>query len=110
MTERAIFGPHARLVLTWRLAAPQPLQHWLDDVLIDMKFRDMMADVFLTGIAESVQFRPIDAQDDSVGSEPMSGNRGIFEKVRQLVLATPELVQLFAPSDFCPWRSRFSFH
>src|ERR687891_745687 len=102
MPGRAILGPHARFVVTDRLAPSQPPQHFLDDVLVDVKFRDVMADVFVAGVSEHFQFGPIYAQDDSISSSPMKRNGGILEKVRQLMLTTPEFVQLLVRNDFLP--------
>src|SRR5204862_7190120 len=69
-----------------------PAGELLPDVLnhrwIDVKFSDVVADVFLPGIAEHFELSAIGAEDGAVRPDPMETDHGVLEKVvKQLFVA-----------------------
>ena len=52
VTDRPVLAPQARLVPVQRFIALQASENIADDLLVDMEFRDTVADIFLTVVTE----------------------------------------------------------
>src|SRR5437879_5724819 len=78
--DRAVLAAQPGIVVMQCFSAIKPRENVVDRVGISVKLRDVMAQVFLTFVAQQLEFGPICAQNNSVLSNPMETNGGIFKK------------------------------
>ena len=88
--DRAIFAAKAGRVIVQLLPGLEPPEDVADHVLVSVELVNTATDVFLGGVAQKVEFRPVCPEDDPVRPHPMQPHRGVLEKVRQFPLIAPQ--------------------
>jgi hypothetical protein len=90
MLNRSVLGPQARRSLVQLAIADKAGENLIEDGTIDMNVSDVPADIFVSRIAQELQFGAVGAEDSAIGRHEMKADRPILEKVLKLVLVRAE--------------------
>src|SRR5258706_3698963 len=90
MPDRAILASQPCRVFVQRLPARQTGENVLDRGWIDVKLGDIAAQIFFTRIAEQIQLGLVHPDNDPLGSDPVQTDRGVVEKVAELLFAASQ--------------------
>ena len=90
LLDRAVLAAHPCRKPCERIPAEQSCERVVNHVPIDMESRNVAADVLVLCIAKQVELCLIRPEDDPVRPDPMQGDAGVFEEVRELSFASPQ--------------------
>ena len=62
----------------------------LNDRLIDVKFGDVMAHIFLSAVSEHFKLGLVHPHDDAVRPDPVQADAGVIEKIREILFTSTQ--------------------
>ena len=87
VSYRAVLATQARFLIVNHLVVMKSLEDVINHIAIDMKLRNVMADVILARITEHVQLSLVDANDKAVRTNPVQTDCGCLKEISEFRLA-----------------------
>jgi hypothetical protein len=79
--DRAVLGTQLCGNVFEPFAGGQAPQNIVNDILIDMKLGDVMPEVLFLAVSQQLEFGLVDAQDCSIGSDPVQADVGVLKEI-----------------------------
>src|SRR5277367_1540828 len=91
--DRAVLAPQRRLEVVDDVATHEPAPELVEPLSLDVKFGELMADVFVRGVSQQFKLCRICPKDFSVGTNLMKSFECVLDEIRKLLLT--EMKRLF---------------